>query len=107
MANTANTGDHHAPSPKTYYIVFGALMVLTFLTWFVATLDLGWANDVVAMTIAVTKALLVLVFFMHLRHSTRATVLTALAGFFFLGILVVLTLNDYMTRETLFPILGK
>lgn len=104
----ANTGDHHhAPSPMTYYVVFGALMVLTFLTWFVATLDLGWANDVVAMTIAVTKALLVLVFFMHLRHSTRATVLTALAGFFFLGILVVLTLNDYLTRETLFPVLGK
>ena len=83
--------EHHAPSPVTYYIVFAALMVLTFLTWFVATLDLGWANDVVALTIAVTKALLVLVFFMHLRHSTR----------------VVLTLNDYMTRETLFPILGK
>ena len=99
--------EHHAPSPVTYYIVFAALMALTFLTWFVATLDLGWANDVVALTIAVTKALLVLVFFMHLRHSTRATVLTALAGFFFLGILVVLTLNDYMTRETLFPILGK
>lgn len=104
----ANTGDHHyAPSPMTYYVVFGALMVLTFLTWFVATLDLGWANDVVALTIAVTKALLVLIFFMHLRHSTRATVLSAVAGFFFLVILIVFTLNDYMTRETLFPILGK
>lgn len=98
---------HHAPSPTTYYVVFGALMVLTFLTWFVATLDLGWANDVVALTIATTKALLVLIFFMHLRHSTRATVLTALSGFFFLVILIALTLNDYMTRETLFPVLGK
>lgn len=105
MANAHD--NHHAPSPKTYYLVFAALMVLTFLTWFVATLDLGWANDVVALTIAVTKALLVLIFFMHLRHSTRVTVLTAISGFFFLAILVGLTLNDYLTRETLFPVLGK
>lgn len=105
MADTHD--NHHAPSPRTYYLVFAALMVLTFLTWFVATLDLGWANDVVALTIATAKALLVLIFFMHLRHSTRVTVLTAIAGFFFLVILVGLTLNDYMTRETLFPVLGK
>jgi cytochrome c oxidase subunit 4 len=49
----------------------------------------------------------VLWFFMHLRYSTRVTVLTALAGFFWLAILIFLTLNDYLTRETLFPFAGK
>ena len=57
--------------------------------------------------LAVTKALLVLWFFMHLRYSTRVTVLTAVAGFFWLAILIFLTLNDYATRETLFPFAGK
>lgn len=97
----------HVTSRKVYIAVFLALMVLTAATVIVATIDLGWANDVVAMTIAVTKALLVLWFFMHLRYSTRVTVLTAVAGFFWLAILIFLTLNDYMTRETLFPYLGK
>jgi cytochrome c oxidase subunit IV len=90
----------HSSSPKMYFVVFGALMVLTLATWLVAQVDLGWANDVVALAIAVTKALLVILFFMHVRHSTRMTVLTALAGFFWLAILIFLTLNDYMTRYT-------
>lgn len=97
----------HSTSPLVYILTFAALMVLTLLTVWIATIDLGWANDVVAMGIAVTKALLVLWFFMHLRYSTRVTVLTAVAGFFWLAILIFLTLNDYMTRETLFPYLGK
>jgi cytochrome c oxidase subunit 4 len=97
----------HVTSRKIYFAVFAALMVLTAATVIVATFDLGWANDVVALGIAVTKALLVLWFFMHLRYSTRVTVLTAVAGFFWLAILIFLTLNDYMTRETLFPYLGK
>ena len=101
-------GQHqHSTSPVPYFLVFGALMVFTFLTWGVARVDLGWANDVVAMAIAVTKALLVLWFFMHLRYSTRVTVLTAVAGFFWLAILIFLTMNDYATRETLFPFAGK
>ena len=97
----------HSTSPAVYFLTFAALMVLTAATVWVATIDLGWANDVVAMGIAVTKALLVLWFFMHLRYSTRVTLLTAAAGFFWLAILIFLTLNDYFTRETLFPYLGK
>ena len=97
----------HSTSRAVYFLTFGALLVLTALTVWVATIDLGWANDVVAMAIAVTKALLVLWFFMHLRYSTRVTVLTAAAGFFWLAILIFLTLNDYATRETLFPFAGK
>jgi cytochrome c oxidase subunit IV len=90
----------HVSSPKMYIAVFAALMVLTLATWLVAQVDLGWANDVVALTIAVTKALLVILFFMHVRHSTRMTAMTALAGFFWLAILIFLTLNDYVTRYT-------
>lgn len=97
----------HSTSRAVYFLTFGALMVLTAATVIVATFDLGWANDVVAMAIAVTKALLVLWFFMHLRYSTRVTVLTAVAGFFWLAILIFLTLNDYATRGTLFPFPGK
>jgi cytochrome c oxidase subunit 4 len=98
--------EHHVTSVKLYVTIFLALLVLTAATVIVANFDLGWANDVVALTIAVTKALLVMTFFMHLRYSTRLTVLTALAGFFWLGILLVLTLNDYFTRGSV-PILGK
>jgi cytochrome c oxidase subunit IV len=96
----------HVTSVKLYVVIFAALMILTAATVIVANFDLGWANDVVALTIAVTKALLVLIFFMHLRYSTRLTILTALAGFFWLGILLVLTLNDYFTRGDV-SILGK
>jgi cytochrome c oxidase subunit IV len=102
----AEHNGHHVTSVKLYVTIFFALLVLTAVTVIVANFDLGWANDVVALTIAVTKALLVLIFFMHLRYSTRLTVLTALAGFFWLGILLVLTLNDYFTRGSV-PILGK
>jgi cytochrome c oxidase subunit IV len=100
-------GQSHSTSPVPYFYVFGALMVFTFLTWWVATMDLGWANNAVAMAIAVTKAVLVVLIFMHVRHSTRLTALTALAGVFWLAILIVITMSDYLTRETLFPFPGK
>lgn len=98
----------HITSRKVYFLVFGALIVLTLATWLVAQVDLGWANDVVALTIAVTKAMLVLLFFMHVRYSTRMTILTATAGFFWLAILIGLTLSDYLTRHSsLLPVPGK
>jgi cytochrome c oxidase subunit 4 len=98
----------HVTPVRIYVLVFAALMVLTIATWLVAQADLGWANDVVALTIAVTKALLVLLFFMHVRYSTRMTMVTAAAGFFWLGILIFLTLNDYWTRgSSLLPVPGK
>jgi cytochrome c oxidase subunit 4 len=93
----------HVTSRKVYFLVFGALMVLTLATWLVAQVDLGWANDVVALGIAVTKATLVLLFFMHVRHSTRMTALTAVAGFFWLAILFGLTIADYVSRGQILP----
>lgn len=97
----------HVTPVKTYVLIFVALMVLTALTVVAANFDLGWANNVVALTIAVTKAVLVVLFFMHVRYSTRLTALTALAGIFWLAILIGITLTDYLTRETLFPFPGK
>jgi len=96
----------HVTSRKVYFLVFGALMVLTLATWLVAQVDLGWANDVVALGIAVTKATLVLLFFMHVRHSTRMTALTAVAGFFWLAILFGLTIADYASRGAILPFVG-
>src|SRR5262245_6705741 len=98
----------HVTSRKIYFLVFAALIALTLVTWLVAQIDLGWANDVVALTIAVVKAVLVLLFFMHVRYSTRMTVLTAAAGFFWLAILIGITLADYASRgSSLLPVLGK
>jgi cytochrome c oxidase subunit 4 len=96
----------HSPSRTTYFLVFGALMVLTAATVLAARLDLGPLNDVAALGIAVTKAVLVILFFMHVRYSTRMTKLTVAAGFFWLGLMLALTLSDYLTRGAQ-GILGK
>lgn len=86
-------------SPKSmYYTIFGALMVFTALTVGVAFIDLGVLNFPVALAIALTKATLVILFFMHVNHSSQLTKLIVAAGFFFLVILFGLTLTDYLTR---------
>ena len=93
----------HVASIKMYVGVFAALMIGTALTVWVATLDLGPLNDIVMLTIAVTKAVLVILFFMHVKYSTRLTALTAIGGFVWLVIMIGFTLNDYMSR---FELLG-
>ncbi len=97
----------HVSSPKMYVMVFLALMVLTVATVLVAYQDLGVLNDVVALTIAMTKALLVVLFFMHVKYSTRLTALTAVGGVIWLIILIGFTLNDYMSRGLLIDVPGK
>jgi cytochrome c oxidase subunit IV len=88
----------HIVSPKIYYAIFIALVVLTVVTWSIAKLDLGRMNAVVAMTIAVIKATLVVLYFMHVRYSSRLTWVFVGAGFFWLAMMVALTMSDYMTR---------
>jgi len=83
---------------KTYVLVFVSLIGLTLLTTGVAFLDLGPFNTVVALVIAFCKMLLVILFFMHLRHSSGLTRIVLLAGFFWLALLVTLTMTDYRTR---------
>ena len=89
---------HPVTPVRTYVFVWIALLVGTGLTVAAAEVELGWANNLVALGIAVTKALLVLYFFMELRHSTRMTVLTAAAGFFWLVLMLSTFMMDYGTR---------
>jgi cytochrome c oxidase subunit 4 len=84
---------------KTYYLVFGALLVLTLLTTSVAFVDLGEWNNVIAITIAVAKALLVGTYFMHLRPSYRLTLLVAGAGIIWLALMMTFVFADYLTRR--------
>ena len=88
----------HAESRKVYYAIFGALLVLTYLTVAVSRVDLGRLNTVVALTIAVTKAVLVVLFFMHVRHSSRLTKLVVVGGFVWLALLIGLTMADFVSR---------
>lgn len=89
----------HVVSKKTYYLIFGALMVLTAVTVWVANLDLGRWNAIVALSIAVLKATLVVLYFMHVRYSSRLTWVFVCAGIIWLFILFAFTLSDYMTRS--------
>jgi cytochrome c oxidase subunit 4 len=92
-------GSHAAhPTLRTYYLVFAALMVLLAATVAMAEIDLGPLNVLVAAAIATAKALLILLFFMHVRYSEPLTWLVAGAGFFWLAILFVLTISDYISR---------
>jgi cytochrome c oxidase subunit 4 len=89
----------HIVPRKTYFSVFGALLVFTALTVGAARIDFGKMNDVIAMTIAVTKMMLVLLFFMHVRYSSRLIWVVVASMFFWLLILLSLTLTDYTSRD--------
>ena len=88
----------HVAPKSMYYAVFAALIVGTALTVGVAFVDLGAMNNVLMLGIASTKALLVILFFMHVRWSTRLTWVIAASGFVWLLILFGLTMQDYLTR---------
>ena len=97
----------HVVPRRIYYGIFAALMVLTYLTYWVAFQDVDTRiggvhialNPVIALAIATTKALLVILFFMHVRYSSKLTKVTVAAGFFWLGILLIMTMGDYISRE--------
>jgi cytochrome c oxidase subunit 4 len=87
------------PIPKKIFVrVWVALLALLALTWGLAQLNLGRLNAVVALTIAIVKMLLVLLYFMHVRYSSRLTWIFVAAGFIWFLIMVDLTLGDYLTR---------
>jgi len=86
-------------SPKsTYFTIFGALMVCTILTVIAAFINMGNLNFPVALTIAVFKATLVVLFFMHIKYGSSLTKLIVGTAFFFLGIMLTLTMSDYLSR---------
>jgi cytochrome c oxidase subunit IV len=95
--------EHKHPTHGVYYAVFTALAIGTIVTWRVAFIDLGFWNPIVALLIACTKATLVILFFMHVRYSSKLTMLTVAAGFFWLLIMISLSLTDYLTRGVVKP----
>jgi cytochrome c oxidase subunit IV len=89
----------HIVSAKTYFTVWAVLMCLTVTTAAVSYLDLGAFSIVVALIIATLKGSLVVLFFMHAKYiNVKATLLVILAGFFWLAILLLMTMTDYITR---------
>ena len=88
----------HVSPKSTYYAIFSALMVLTAVTVGAAFVNMGSLNFPIAISIAITKATLVILFFMHVKYSSRLTKMVVGMSFFFLSILFALTLTDYMSR---------
>ena len=98
MNHSAIATDHE-PSVRAYVAVFGALIALTALTVGVAFLDLGMYNNLVALSIAIVKALLVIAIFMHLKDSARILWIVAFSGFMWLVVMIVFSLSDLVSRN--------
>ncbi len=96
----------HIVTKKQYSLVFGALLLLTFVTTAVGMMDLGRLNVVVALVIAVIKAMLVVLFFMHIYWSTKLTRVVVVSGLAWLALLLWLTLTDVLSRGWM-PFPGK
>jgi cytochrome c oxidase subunit 4 len=95
--------EHHIVSPKVYFTIFSVLMICTVLTVFAAEVDLNHyfsgLNIIVALTIAVFKASLLLLFFMHGKYSPKRTQLVIIASVFWLAIMLFMTMSDYVSRS--------
>jgi cytochrome c oxidase subunit IV len=89
---------HPVTPVRTYVLIWLTLTILTFVTYYVAQIDLGPLNVVVALGIAAFKMTLVIWFFMHVRTDNPLTKLFVFAGFFWMAILLALTLGDYFSR---------
>jgi cytochrome c oxidase subunit IV len=90
---------HHQSSLVSYFAVFFALMILTVLTVWVSRIDLGAFNTAVALAIAIAKATVVILWFMHVIHSPKMTWIVVISSFLWLGVLFVLLFSDYLTRH--------
>ncbi len=90
--------EHHIVSPLEYAYVYGALIVGTIVTVLAAKVELGVFNPIVALGIACTKAVIVILFFMHVKYQSRLIKITVGCGFFTFIVLVTMSLVDYMSR---------
>jgi len=90
------------PSVIRYFVVWIALVALTFISWLFSLAHLGSTDIVVALVIAAIKTLLVVIFFMHLTEERFSVVMVPCVAVFFLGLLIALTVTDVATRRT-FP----
>jgi cytochrome c oxidase subunit 4 len=89
----------HKIDTKIYYMVFATLLLMTLITVEVSFYDVGILNFSLALTIACFKALLVILYFMHVRYSTGLTGIFVGAGFVFLAIMLAFSLMDLLTRD--------
>ena len=101
-----SSSSNHVVAVPIYLGVFAVLMIGTIVTYVASQIDLEAVfkthlpvNTIVALTIAVTKATFVVLFFMHVKYSTHLTWAVVAGGMFWFGILIVLTLSDYLTRS--------
>jgi cytochrome c oxidase subunit 4 len=92
--------EHHLPK-NLYFMIFGALMVLTAITVSLAYVNLGQLNIVVALAVAIVKASLVVMFFMHLKYESPLTKVVLGAGVFWLVLLLGIIM-DYVTRSWMY-----
>lgn len=92
-------GDPHVSDVDMYLKVFGALFVLTIITWAVAFIDLGFLSTPVALAIAVLKASLVIAFFMHLKDAAKINWVVGMAAIFMVLVLLSIIMSDYSTRD--------
>ncbi len=90
--------DHHIVTPVQYAMVFAALLIGTVLTVVAAKVDLGVFNPIIALGIACTKAVIVILFFMHVKYQSKLVKLTVISGFFTFLVLITMTLTDYISR---------
>src|SRR5439155_22167052 len=90
--------DHHIVTPAQYAMAFVSLLVGTVLTVLAAKKDLGVFNPVIALGIACTKAVIVILFFMHVKYQSKLDQLTVIPGFFTFLVLITMTLTDYISR---------
>ena len=99
-ANVTNPehAEHHIVTPAVYAMVFGALLLGTALTVVAANIDLGVFNPIIALGIACTKAVIVILFFMHVKYQSNLIKMTVGAGFFTFMVLITMTLSDYISR---------
>lgn len=95
---------HHVIPLRVYYLIFATLILMTLITIEVAFWNLGLLTFWVALGIASFKATLVVLYFMHVRYADQMVWLFASAGFIFLAILIILTLNDPLTRGWQFQV---
>jgi len=94
----AHHDEHHIVGPAVYVTILFALLVGTGLTVWASFLELGPWNPVIALAIATSKATLVVLFFMHVKYSTKLTKLTVGAAIFMFLVLISMTLSDYISR---------
>lgn len=96
---SAHGGEHHVLPLSVYWTIFLALVVGTIVTVWSATIDLGHWNVIVALAIASTKAALVILYFMHVKYSSKMVWAFAAAGFFWVFMMIVFTMQDFVSRS--------